>query len=144
MTDQELRRFVAEKINEGVALGEIQKLLAAEHDTKITFFDLKMLAAELENVDWTRQDPAKSEVKDEEKAQPLPGEPGPIQVEVSKIARPGAAVNGTVRFPSGASAEWFLDRAGRLDFDNVVGEPTQEDTQEFVKELQKQLAGGAH
>lgn len=61
-------------------------------------------------------------------------------VELSPIARPGAVASGTVKFGSGVTADWVLDRTGRIGLDNPTGSPTQQDIQEFQMELQKLFA----
>ena len=62
------------------------------------------------------------------------------KVELSPIARPGAVASGTVHFGSGVTADWVLDRTGRIGLDNPTGSPTQQDIQEFQMELQKLFA----
>ena len=144
MNEAELKKFVGSRLNEGVSLNQIQKMLAEEYDTRMTFLELRLLAAEIEDVDWSRQDP--EEKPEEKKSEPQAAAPagdGKISVEISKIARPGAVMNGTVTFPSGVSGEWLLDQMGRPDFDKLTGEPTQDDMRAFVQELQRKLSGGA-
>lgn len=65
---------------------------------------------------------------------------GGTVVELSPIARPGAVASGTVKFGSGVTADWVLDRTGRVGLDNPTGSPTQQDIQEFQMELQKLFA----
>lgn len=65
---------------------------------------------------------------------------GGTVVELSPIARPGAVASGTVKFASGVTADWVLDRTGRVGLDNPTGSPTQQDIQEFQMELQKLFA----
>ena len=55
MTEQERNRYIAEKLNEGHSLSDVQRLLDEECGEKITFMELRLLAAELE-VDWDRID----------------------------------------------------------------------------------------
>ncbi len=62
---------------------------------------------------------------------------GKTTVELSKIARPGTAASGTVKFGSGVTAEWVVDQFGRLGLDKASGKPDQQDIQEFQVELQK-------
>ena len=65
---------------------------------------------------------------------------GSTVVEISKIARPGVALSGTVKFANGSTADWFLDQTGRLGLDNLVGEnPSKDDVIAFQQELQRQL-----
>ena len=62
---------------------------------------------------------------------------GKTTVELSKIARPGTAASGTVKFGSGVTAEWVVDQFGRLGLDKASGKPDQQDIREFQMELQK-------
>ena len=144
MDEMTVKRFVAQKLQEGIALPEIQKLLVSELDCRMTFLDLRLLAAELEDVDWKQFDPAEPK-KEEEKSTEGSGEAAPAgagatKVEISRLARPGAYIHGTVQFASGASAEWLIDQMGQLGLDKVNGEPTEEDFAEFQNELKKLLS----
>jgi hypothetical protein len=134
----------------------------------MTFLDLRLLASELENVDWesfNKEDETPEEESALDGTVDSPGEDsmgeddafdvadaaleasqdapsgGQTVVELSKLARPGAVASGSVKFGSGASAEWILDQLGRLALNNATGEPTQEDIQDFQVELQKALTG---
>jgi hypothetical protein len=143
-----MKLFVGELLNEGLSLSDIQKKLQSEKNIKMTFLDLRLLASELEAVDWTKQkadiEAAKAEEKAKEdkkkEAENKADNAGKTVVEVSRLKRPGALANGTVEFASGAKAEWILDQSGRLGLDKQTGEPTQEDVQEFQEELQNILA----
>ncbi len=123
----------------------------------MTFLDLRILASELEQIDWAEvsgenAEKAKKEaqMESERESQGSPVDDGMADavpdggtvVEVSKLARPGSVANGSVKFASGASAEWVLDQSGRLALSNASGEPTQDDIKDFQLELQKALAGG--
>lgn len=139
--DLKIRRFVAQKLHDGVALPEIQKLLADEMACRMTFLDLRLLAAELEDVDWKQFDPKEPAPTEEADAAAgakadVPAA-GATQVEISQLTRPGALAHGTVRFASGASAEWLIDQMGRLGLDKVSGEPTEADFSEFQTELKR-------
>ena len=80
-------------------------------------------------------------VQEEDPAEEMPQEQGgTTRVELSPIARPGAVASGTVTFGSGVTADWVLDRTGRIGLDNPTGSPTQQDIQEFQMELQKLFA----
>ena len=150
MKRDEIKLFVAELLNEGLSLSDIQKKLQTEKDVRLTFLDLRLLASELEEIDWSKQkadveaDKAKLKAEEEKKkdAEKQLENSGKTIVEVSRVKRPGAAANGTVNFGSGASAEWVLDQTGRLALDKQNGEPTPEDISEFQAELQKLLSEG--
>ena len=146
----EIKLFVAELLNEGLSLSDIQKKLQDDKDVKMTFLDLRILASELEKVDWSKQksDIAASEAakkaeedkkKDDKKDKT---EAGKTVIEISRLKRPGSIANGSVKFISGAKAEWILDQTGRLALDKQSGEPTEEDIQDFQTELQSVLSNG--
>ena len=145
--NQEIKKFIAAELAAGRTLSEIQSEVYAKFSCKMTFMELRILAAELENVDWAALDPtppkddAREPEADAPDATPAAGAaPGKTTVEVSKVLRPGAVAGGSVRFGSGASAEWYVDQFGRLGLDKVSGEPTDSDLQEFQKELQSLFA----
>ena len=148
--DLEIKRFMAQKLEEGESLSNVQKLVNEKFGTRYTFMEIRILASELEGIDWGALDPkqpappAAEKEKDDAAA---PSEPsaamgGKTVVEVSKLVRPGTALSGTVTFRSGSSAEWYVDSYGRLGLENLRGEqPTEEDVRDFQIELQKQLGG---
>jgi len=149
MKQDEIKLLVSEHLNNGQSLSDIQKLLKNDHNIKMTFLDLRLLAAELEEIDWSKQkadiqaDKEKKKAEEDkikEKEQEAT-EVGKTVVKVDKVKRPGSMANGTVKFASGASAEWILDQTGRLALDNQCGEPTPDDVQEFQVELQSILQG---
>lgn len=150
MTDQERNQLIARKLGEGLSLSDVQKFLAAEHGIRMTYLDLRLLAAELP-VDWARHEPAKPpspppvQVEDDLDADDdMPGL-GRTVVTISKLVRPGAAMSGEVTFASGARAEWFLDAMGRLGLNPASdsARPSQDDLREFQTELQRKLSGMA-
>lgn len=165
MDKNEIKRIISENLKKGLSLPEIQNLLAEQHGQKITFMELRLLASEIENVNWEKlsgetQDNKKSSdneeakddtdedveyIDDEEDVEEIPEDKtawssGTV-VEISKLARPGAVLSGSVKFASGASAEWVLDQFGRLMFEKANGKPTKNDLMEFQMELQKKLSG---
>ena len=154
MDEMMIKRFVAKKLHEGVKLSDIQNMLAEELECKMTFLELRLMAAELEDVDWEKFDPTEKKETVEEAAPiaentvpaaeaPAADEAAPVAaagkttVELSRLTRPGAMAHGTVNFGSGASAEWLIDEMGRLGLDKVSGEPTENDIAEFQVELRK-------
>ena len=144
MDEMQVKRFVAQKLHEGVKLTGIQTMLVDELDCKMTFLELRLLAAELEDVDWSQFDPQEKKAEDDEAADPaedaaaeVPAGDGATKVEISRLSRPGAMMHGTVTFASGASAEWLIDQMGQLGLDKVQGEPTQDDLKAFQDELRR-------
>ena len=45
MDEMVIKKFVAQKLHEGVKLSDIQNMLAEELDCKMTFLDLRLMAA---------------------------------------------------------------------------------------------------
>ncbi len=68
---------------------------------------------------------------------------GAVTVEVSRLARPGFAVTGTVTFSDGVTADWGVTARGELDL--VADEahpnyrPSPKDAQAFMVELRKAI-----
>ena len=68
---------------------------------------------------------------------------GSVTVEVSRLARPGFAVTGTVTFSDGVTADWGVTARGELDL--VADEahpnyrPSPKDAQAFMVELRKAI-----
>ena len=160
MNRNEIKKIVLESLQKGLSLSEIQKLLHEKGEI-ITFLDLRLLASELENLDWKKlagedeaqkkEDAISKKNKDaadksgEENADEIPADKGEWSgatvVEVNKLVRPGAALSGSVTFASGVKADWVLDQMGRLGLEKPTGKPTPEDIKEFQVELQKKLQG---
>lgn len=153
MQKEEIKKLVSTLLNKGISLSDIQKQLQSEYAVKMTFLDLRLIASEIESVDWSKQksdmaakkaeEKAKEEKKKEENGSEDAEEDaggGKTVVEVSKLTRPGSVANGSVKFASGAKADWVLDQYGRLGLDKPEGEPTPEDLKEFQTELQKLLS----
>jgi hypothetical protein len=114
----------------------------------MTYLELRLLAADLK-VNWRKQDPV-VRAKPDAKAADLAGAPaavpapgGKVQVTVSKLVRPGAAMSGDVVFASGARAEWFVDNYGRFGMNPSPDKLklTQEDLIDFQEALQEKLGG---
>ena len=169
MDQKQIKDFIAQKVPEGYSLSKIQDMLK-EQGVHITFMELRLLASEIEEQVWKQtekedapppaEEPAADMPQDDvmeadagpdEDAAPVPpaapqtdapaAPRGKTVVELSKIARPGAAASGTVTFGSGVTAEWIIDQMGRLGLDKASGQPDQQDIREFQMELQKLFAG---
>ena len=149
----EIKKFTAAELAAGVSLSDIQNHINAEFKTSLTYMDVRILASTLD-VDWQALDPnAKKAAETEPEnsvTETAAEQPADISesaadaeisdtvVEVSKLARPGMMLSGTVKFASGSTAEWYVDNMGRLGLENLVGEkPTQEDIEKFQIELDK-------
>ena len=145
MNDNEIKKIIAQELENGKSLSQIQDLLNGEHGTRLTFLDVRLLAAEVESIDWksfeespdSEEDDKSEDVKDDEKQ--AVNETGMTKIDVSSLVRPGAMTHGTVTFKSGSTAEWILENTGRLGLDKVVGQPTEEDLADFQVQLQQLL-----
>ena len=141
----EIKKFIAAELASGVSLSDIQNHINAEFKTSLTYMDVRILASALD-VDWQALDPNAKKIAEPEEPETADsvetaaaGETAAdTVVEVSKLARPGMMLSGTVKFASGSTAEWYVDNMGRLGLENLVGEkPTQEDIEKFQIELDK-------
>ena len=166
---QQIKKFMAEKIAEGISLSEIQNMVNAEFNQHLTYMDIRIMASELE-VDWQKLNPASAapaaaapvaapaeaevsadaeeDIEPAEDAADTPGMPeapampdlSDTSIEVSKIARPGMMFSGSVVFANGSSADWYLDNMGRLGVENLQGDkPSEDDVAKFQMALQLEL-----
>ena len=136
MNKTEIKELIKKMLEEKISLGDILKELQGKHGVNMTFMELKMLASEIEDFDWSTLD--KKVDKKEDKEESKENTSGTV-IEINKIARPDAMLHGSVKFISGVKAEWLLDSYGRLSLENKTGDPTPEDIEDFQIELQKQL-----
>ena len=153
MTQQEIKSFIAEGIAQGLSLSKIQDALA-EKGTHVTYMEIRLLASEIETSELEKLNKPKPkqekpaaglEEDDNEDLMPpedgdgdaAPAQAGKTTVELSPIAKPGTVANGSVKFGSGVTADWYLDQTGRLGLTNNTGKPTETDIMEFQEELQK-------
>ena len=162
--EMSIKRFMAQELENGKSLSEIQKLVNEKFSQRMTYMEIRILASELDTVDWKALDPraqaeAAKKAKEEAKKAAAPGEPGgdlpeageadaspadapaggagKTVVELSKLVRPGMMLSGTVKFASGSTAEWYVDNMGRLGLGNLKGaKPTPEDIEAFQIELE--------
>ena len=150
----EVKKFTASELAKGESLSNIQNGINARFHLSMTYMEVRILASTLD-VDWQALDPnaaKKAAAPVEELSAPPPAEPetaadetvpaadegGTTVVEVSKLARPGMMLSGTVKFASGSTADWYVDSMGRLGLENLVGaKPTPEDVEKFQIELDK-------
>jgi len=142
--DESQKAKVAAWINEGLKLAEIQKRLETEFGLRPTYMEVRFLIDDLKLMPKDPEPPAPSAVTPSAPlAQPSPAAAGVgrVSVEVDKIPRPGALVNGSVTFSDGQTAAWYLDQTGRLGLTPAQADykPAAEDVKAFQSELQTQL-----
>ena len=146
--EAKVKEMLAALLADGVSLSDAQNEINKALGVQLTFMDIRIIASTLD-VDWKKGDPhpvKTAEEKAEEAEAAETAEPqetaGKTVVEISKLVRPGMARSGSVKFASGSSADWYLDRTGRLGLENLVGEkPTQDDIQLFQMELERAISG---
>jgi len=143
----EQKQQVAEWVQAGDGLADVQRKLESEFDVQMTYMDVRFLVDDLdvELVDKTKASP--SDVT-KEPAKPVSAEAelvddtrGP-RVEVDAVQRPGAMVSGTVAFSGGHSMGWQVDEMGRLGLIPTEGDsyrPTEEELMDFQSALESEL-----
>ncbi len=150
LTDAQRAR-VAEWINAGAKMSEIQNRLLSELGLKLTYMEVRFLVDDLK---LTPKDPEPPKVvapppEPPKKAgaplssadEPLPVM-GNVSVTVDHIAKPGTIVSGKVTFSDGQTADWYLDQTGRLGVaPTITGyKPSAADVKDFQMLLQSELA----
>ena len=116
LTEEQLKA-VATWFVAGSSLDEIQKRLVAEFGVHLTYFDLRMLVAELPQPKTPEEpeEPEVPEVPDNPEAPETP-ETGSanVAVTVDALMIPGTMASGDVTFSDGVKGKWYLDQMGRL------------------------------
>ena len=179
MTNQERDELIMEKLNSGMSLSDLQKLLDSEYGIKLTYFDLRMIVSEL-RIEWDKQEkkrkpaitvtpapqpqpaptPAPAPKQEEAFGDQIADEEAPededdlaeddteeaadgeTTVTVDDVPMRGAVMSGSVKFASGASGKWMMNRMGQLGLaglDEGSSQPTQDDLMLFQQELQTTL-----
>ena len=111
----------------GASLDEIQKRLVAEYGVHVTYFDLRMIVAEL---------PQPEEGDAQERVPPG------VTVECDAIMIPGTMASGDVVFSDGQKGKWYLDQMGRLGLGGDLPQgyrPSPEDAALFQARLMEVL-----
>ena len=119
----------------GASLDEIQKRLVSEFDVHLTYFDLRMIVADLPQPEEGKPATSETPAAPEEEAtgdtpivpedgargeRPLPEEPADepgvsnVTVTVDALMIPGTMASGDVVFSDGVKGKWYLDQMGRL------------------------------
>lgn len=152
-TELQIKIFIAQELEKGSSLSDIQNMVNEKFSMKMTYMDIRIIASTLD-VDWRSLDPkAKTETPAETADENSAGEDvlpeaaaentvadSDTVVDVNPIARPGMMFSGSVKFASGSTADWYVDNMGRLGVENLVGDkPDQNDVEKFQIELDKVL-----
>ncbi len=149
----------------GASLDEIQKRLVAEYGVHVTYFELRMIVAELpqpeeEEEEATRETPVDTgngqdaRCPSGEATGETPVVPeGPesdaqerdvsdVTVECDAIMIPGTMASGDVTFSDGVKGKWYLDQMGRLGLGGDLPQgyrPSPEDAALFQARLMEVL-----
>ena len=155
--DEGQRRKVAEWIEEGLKLAEIQTRIGKELGVTMTYMDVRFLIDDLKLKPKDAEPPVVPTIapaKQPGSAAPSNattqasaglGEPaagGNVSVAVDHVARPGAIVSGRVTFSDGQGGAWLIDQMGRpgLVPDQEGYRPSPADIAVFQTKLQDELA----
>ena len=132
--NEEHLKAVAAWFAGGASLDEIQKRLTSEFGVHVTYFDLRMIVADLPQPEPEESETAaesgepsssseasdSSEIADSGEASESSeaSEGGPqaanVSVTVDAIMIPGTMASGDVVFSDGVKGKWYLDQMGRL------------------------------
>lgn len=72
--------------------------------------------------------------------QPVAGQAGKPVVTLDELTIPGTILSGKVQFSSGTKGGWQIDQLGRFAWNDLQGQPTQEELQAFQLELTQILS----
>ncbi|MEY4388169.1 MAG: hypothetical protein RLY20_3452 [Verrucomicrobiota bacterium] len=148
--DDTQKQKVAQWIQEGAKLSDIQSRIRAEFKTSLTYMEVRFLVDDLKLVPkdtLVTASPITTDLRnappDATKAKPIdsPLRTEGVSIQVDQIARPGTIVSGQVTFTDGQIANWSLDQMGRLGLapQQRGYKPSQSDIQEFQTALQSEL-----
>ena len=141
----------------GASLDEIQKRLVAEYGVHVTYFDLRMIVAELpqpeepdaagdssESSESSPSSPSSESSPSSNSSEPCEGEPhaSKVEVTVDALMIPGTMASGDVTFSDGVKGKWYLDQMGRLGLGGDLPQgyrPSPEDAALFQARLMEAL-----
>ena len=119
LTEEQLKS-VAAWFAGGASLDEIQKRLVAEYGVHLTYFDLRMVVADLpqpEEADAASESSdssSSSEASDSSESSEGESQAANVAVTVDALMIPGTMASGDVTFSDGMKGKWYLDQMGRL------------------------------
>ncbi len=146
--DEQQKWKIAEWIDQGMKLSEIQSRLASEIGIHMTYMDVRLLVNDLKLTPKDPDIPAKivpstlgSPAQTAAEQSATKANPG-ISVATDQIARPGTIVSGKVTFSDNNKADWYLDQTGRLGLipQQTGYRPSPGDLQQFQMTLEAELS----
>lgn len=154
LTDEQVST-VTQWAADGAQLNDIQKKMESDMELKVTYMDVRFLVLDLGLTirDLAQEEAEKKALEASEASdltiddieimpppatEPLMQAASSVSVTVDTIAKPGLMASGRVTFPDGQAAAWYIDERGLgLDPDSDDFQPSQQDIEEFQKELQR-------
>ena len=160
--NEEQLKAVAAWFAGGASLDEIQKRLTSEFGVHVTYFDLRMIVADLPQPEpevpecpetpdnqetsespETLDNPETSETPDNQESPETPENGSAnVSVTVDAIMIPGTMASGDVVFSDGVKGKWYLDQMGRLGLGGDLPQgyrPAPEDAALFQARLMEAL-----
>jgi hypothetical protein len=144
------KQQVADWVNEGLSLSDIQKKITAELGVHMTYMDVRFLVDDLDLTLKDKEQPKPVEpAKDEAPAASTPESTPPgaapaagnVRISIDPIQRPGVLVGGSVTFTDGQTGQWQMDANGQLGFVPPFAgyKPAPADVQQFQVVLDEEL-----
>jgi hypothetical protein len=154
--DEKQKQQVAQWLDAGAKLSEIQSRLDSEFGIKLTYMEVRFLVDDLK---LTLKDPEPAKPAEEPKPAKVEGQKADpatpiaggtpdapraqgVSVSVDALTKPGALVSGKVTFSDGNTADWYLDQSGRLGLaPQTEGyRPSAADVQDFQVALEREIS----
>jgi hypothetical protein len=147
---EEQRHKVAEWIESGLSLSEIQDRMGTEWNIRMTYMEARMLVGDLQLLPKDPIVPAAEKPADPLESADAPssepesdgGGTGTVSVTTDTLTRPGAMISGKVTFSDGLTGAWLLDQFGRFNLlpPTPGYKPSDEDIQKIQPLLDRELA----
>lgn len=137
-------------VADGLKLSEIQSRISESFEVSLTYMDVRFLIEDLELQLKEQPKPVDSDLRnvppppgneaienEQIDASDKPSADSSVSVLLHNLYKPGVVVSGDVTFSDGEKVGWSLDQTGRLALNPTTEgyQPSQDDLQEFQKEL---------
>ena len=144
MTEEELTPLIKKYLEDGLSETEILKSLKENDGEVITFLDLQMILADLdevlENENETIDDLNAEKAKHAAQLDKQRASSGATSVSLDEVPSAGSRMSGSAHLASGATINWALNGQGQLGLlPGGEGEPTEDDMGDFQRVLQAEL-----
>ena len=134
----EQKRVIAERLNDGASIADIQSLITNEFEVAATYMETRFLIDDL-NLELQDQEKVSADLNaPSNSGNPSAGgsggildqsgaetkqagsSSGSVTVDIDSIKRPGTAISGTVTFSDGVSAKWYVEPHRQANTDYPV------------------------